>query len=375
MTKESNENFYMNLPLLRRIDKPNGQKYKVFPIIIREIPRHYHDTVEFLLILKGSIDIKISFHEFTLNAGDFLLINPFEMHSLYPHSDDTLMMALHIDNQIFSNSIFIFDPYYYSSFDKEIIDEMKTLMIGTYLKSMDKEDPGAEIDFISNIADTYFVLQRYNSAEKKLNPISQTGAKNERISNLFEYMYFNYINKLRLSEFANNEHIDQSYASRIIKDGAGESFQDSISIIRVDRAEVYLLGTDYPIQEIYEDLGFSSYDYFNRQFKEYYGMTPSAYRKKYKPLSYPQTEIKYIIPELSKRKLKEILDDLGIDIKGKFSIDTKEMLLENIDYLMRFIENQKLDELEDIKISKTEKVFELVIKDNDRVYKIKIDTE
>jgi AraC-like DNA-binding protein len=49
-------------------------------------------------------------------------------------------------------------------------------------------------------------------------------------------------------------------------------------MVRVGRAEKYLVSTDIPIIDIVYLCGFASLTTFNRLFKRYTGLTPSSYR-------------------------------------------------------------------------------------------------
>lgn len=50
---------------------------------------------------------------------------------------------------------------------------------------------------------------------------------------------------------------------------------------RMEKAALLLLRWDYSITDIANTVGISSVSYFSKQFKEYYGMVPKDYRKKY----------------------------------------------------------------------------------------------
>ena len=61
----------------------------------------------------------------------------------------------------------------------------------------------------------------------------------------------------------------------------GESFQDIRTRLRGELASAYLLGSDMPITDIGEALGFSEPGGFSRAFVAWAEMTPSAYRATY----------------------------------------------------------------------------------------------
>ena len=53
---------------------------------------------------------------------------------------------------------------------------------------------------------------------------------------------------------------------------------DFINSKRLEKAQMLLLTTDYPIKQIFELVGFSSSAYFSRLFKRYSSYTPTEYR-------------------------------------------------------------------------------------------------
>lgn len=60
------------------------------------------------------------------------------------------------------------------------------------------------------------------------------------------------------------------------------SFQDKLLEIRLQHARQMLKETDFPIQKIVGEIGFQEKSYFYRCFKRDCGMTPLAYRRKYR---------------------------------------------------------------------------------------------
>ena len=43
---------------------------------------HWHDELELLLVVEGSLDLKVGYEWFRLKAGDIMLINSDEIHSM-----------------------------------------------------------------------------------------------------------------------------------------------------------------------------------------------------------------------------------------------------------------------------------------------------
>ena len=69
---------------------------------------------------------------------------------------------------------------------------------------------------------------------------------------------------------------------RKVKAILGVTISDHISNIRLDRAAEILKNDDMNINEIAENLGFSSANYFSTAFKNKFGNSPTDYRNNYK---------------------------------------------------------------------------------------------
>lgn len=73
------------------------------------------------------------------------------------------------------------------------------------------------------------------------------------------------------------------YIERIVKKRTGKTLAELGRIILFNKAAALLTETDMKISAICEKFGYSNRSYFNRIFSEFYGTTPSEYRKQNKP--------------------------------------------------------------------------------------------
>ena len=60
---------------------------------------------------------------------------------------------------------------------------------------------------------------------------------------------------------------------------SGQSVHEFIRIVRLKKAAELLTNSDFQISEIVERVGFNSFAYFTKSFKDYFGVTPSAYKR------------------------------------------------------------------------------------------------
>lgn len=320
---------------------------RAFIARIEEMPIHMHDGAELMYVLKGEPEVKISFNRYKLRAGDFLIVNAHEVHSLQA-GKNTEILILQAGQSLFAGNEFAFDPHFYDQCNQEAVKEAKQAMVEAYL-ALKGEGPEPEniIRRLTSICDTFFQIHQYDVVHKEPMDFSSNETTESRIGNVYKLLYDHYDKKLRLSDVADMEHIDMFYTSRLLKGGMGIGFQDTLNIIRTDRAEVFLLGTDLPVQQVGEKVGFSSHTYFVKHFKERFGMTPSAYRQKYREEIYPKKKMNFRMADYG----KEELDRLVLYLESGQKMPLKERRMEEVYYAAESLSGlcAELDELADEK--------------------------
>lgn len=83
-----------------------------------------------------------------------------------------------------------------------------------------------------------------------------------------------------ISEIAGNLYLSKSYLQKIYKTYFGKSIIEEMIFFRIEKAKELLDSTELTVTEIARECGYSSYNYFVRQFKSSEGIAPSEYRKK-----------------------------------------------------------------------------------------------
>lgn len=97
------------------------------------------------------------------------------------------------------------------------------------------------------------------------------------------FIYKNYNDsELTLKSMASQLHVSESYMTRIIKKKANTSFSELLTKVRMEAAiSLILSNASLTSLEISERVGYKSQHYFCKVFKDYTGMTPTAYKKGY----------------------------------------------------------------------------------------------
>jgi AraC-like DNA-binding protein len=89
------------------------------------------------------------------------------------------------------------------------------------------------------------------------------------------------LNRERLAELLGT---NRTYLSAIIKEKSGMSYLQFVNSYRINEAVRILSDPekiDYPLKQIWSDLGFNSPATFYKLFQQAVGITPSVYRKQF----------------------------------------------------------------------------------------------
>lgn len=332
---------------------------------IVEYPIHFHDDMEVVYVLSGSIVLKNGYYTYTLKQGDIFILNDRDMHSFESNGEDNMVMMLQLDLSYFSryydnlkNNFFVTDM---EDDNDESLEVLRNILARIMMEVLQK-GYGYEHKVIESthnliaclISDfQYYVMDDgkfKNESKNKGNKILAG-----RLNRITDYMYDNYARKLTLSEIADREHLSIYYLSHIIKEATGLSFQDLLSYIRVEESEKLLLGTNKKIGAISEETGFSAVRYYIKHFESWFGMHPLEYRKKYigKIIS-REIEANYKrcspidIEEAIRKQVKGVYADYVDNLKAKpviIDIDTQSEYTDAQQSIIAEIMNREVNKI------------------------------
>lgn len=85
-----------------------------------------------------------------------------------------------------------------------------------------------------------------------------------------------------IEQIAESLSVSQRYLSDTLKKETGKTSTEHLQLYLIDEAKNILLNPNKTISEVAYDLGFEYPPYFSRLFKKKEGMSPTAYREKYR---------------------------------------------------------------------------------------------
>ncbi|MNG11488.1 Xylose operon regulatory protein [compost metagenome] len=105
-----------------------------------------------------------------------------------------------------------------------------------------------------------------------------TRANTPYVNQAINYIRNHYAENISLELVAKSIGITPSYLGRLFKDEVAQSFTEFVNQYRVSMSK-QLFEQGMSIKHIYESVGFSSYNYFFKVFKDIEGVTPQTFVK------------------------------------------------------------------------------------------------
>ncbi len=92
---------------------------------------------------------------------------------------------------------------------------------------------------------------------------------------MLQYIHDNYADDVTLGDLADKVNISRNYLSDIFKKVTGETFNNYLTRVRMERAKELLLGKNRLVYEVAAEVGYKNVPYFSTLFKKYIGVNPT----------------------------------------------------------------------------------------------------
>ncbi len=126
-----------------------------------------------------------------------------------------------------------------------------------------------------------FLVTLNRSESPKILPEQINNASLSLIHEILQYIQ-NDFSTVSLTVLAENFGYSKEHLSRLIYKNTGSHFTEILLGIKLNYAVDYIKNTSMSIEQIVRLSGFGSIEYFYRQFKKRFGISPNAFRKQYR---------------------------------------------------------------------------------------------
>lgn len=251
---------------------------------------HTHDFFEINYIQKGSCINLVEDDSILMNEGDIIIMHPGAFHNLYAEPESivynflidkkwllSVLVALNNGN----GALFKFfknadkeDFYKYAMFpicdNKPLITKHTLAVIDT----CNSDSPWKYILAETALIELLEVLSR-TSTDTYLS--KGRGESSHLMISMIDFITENYAN-VNLDILSEKFFYSKTHICRLFLKNTGKSFNQLLIDIKIGRACSLLENTDKTVNEIVDELGYDSVEYFYRLFKRNKGITPKDYR-------------------------------------------------------------------------------------------------
>lgn len=246
---------------------------------------HIHPELELLLVLEEPLVISSGLKRYRAEPGQLALFPPNIPHEFCKDQNRCTFLCIQASHSLFAAAFpglgrIAFEellpfPYLSQEENHRVCQDLME-MARSYLTQQE----GYELFCVGKLAMLlHLLLQRVPHHTMSREESRKRDRRNDRLSRLINYVDQNYMHKIRLTDFAESEHLSLNYLSGFIKETLNQSFQEYVNTVRFNAACTQIAaGTDNLI-DVCMDCGFSDYRYFSRTFRERLGMTPAAYQQ------------------------------------------------------------------------------------------------
>ncbi len=240
-------------------------------------------------ILKGTIEIELDGHKYTLSDGCVFYCSATSVYSI--RSDGCELYSLNFDLTQKRNDICkccpptVLEPGHTSHFsEKDIIDDCDFLNDHLFIQS-----GGKHFDAISGIVNELaqkmiFYREKASAMLKDLlidiHRLSQKTDKStaDAVETVIAYLHENFSKKISNEQLAAIVGYHEYHLNRLFVRDTGKTLHRYVLTMRISEAKRLLTNTEMSLSDIADAAGFSSNTHFAGCFKKMVGQSPSEYK-------------------------------------------------------------------------------------------------
>ncbi|QJD86913.1 helix-turn-helix domain-containing protein [Cohnella herbarum] len=250
---------------------------------------HYHEEVEFVLILKGELTIFSKEEQLVLRKGDIALFGSSEPHTTMQSKEgSTSQIVFQIDLRKYWDLSTLNSMQHFS----EVIRPLSSLnyvyrenreariqtasLIREIFREMNEARIGYELAVSARIKNILLLLLRNDD---KLLLHYNDNRLLERLQPALDYVEHHLSEKLSVADICTMVNLSYTHFIKTFKKAVGMSFTDFVVYKRIKKAEQQLLTNDnFSIAEVAESVGISNIGHFYDMFRRFNDCSPKQFK-------------------------------------------------------------------------------------------------
>ncbi|CAM3670268.1 helix-turn-helix domain-containing protein [Erysipelothrix urinaevulpis] len=237
-------------------------------------PLHYHDSLEFIYCLKGPLEIKLN-NQTILLKEHYLLSIPYLMSHQIIYDSHVEFIKCNITGRYMVKNLplypnFMKENISFNKFYEPLLLEMKECISAT--------NHSSQFGFTSSLNTFLHLLQKSMPKHYENNSNWQDNAP-QSFMDILLFIHINFVDDLKINDITDNFSISQQSLSRQFRKYMNMTFNEYLTMLRLDHARYLLINTTLSIQQILLQSGYSTKQSFAVAFRKKYHCTPSEFRQ------------------------------------------------------------------------------------------------
>lgn len=261
------------------INYPDNLPLNLFIHTIGIVEKHWHQSLELLIVIEGSVTILTGNERTILEVDDVYLVNANQIHDLY--AENATIIAIQIKPELLKNVPSEFKTTHYTCDSTRDVEPARFATIRTIVAKLLKLnlDGGKYIRLMNESLFYNLIYELYaNFADGMLVNQEEAFKQLDRLNKILVLINSEYDQKLSLENIAERVFVSPQYLSKFFKQSMGISLSDHIKATRLHYTTNDLLHFDSSIEVIARNNGFPNTRSFVKAFKEKYNILPSDWR-------------------------------------------------------------------------------------------------
>ena len=277
-------------------------KDRMFPFYIQygfheeSMYLHVHDSFsELVIVLNGSAKHIVNDEEFYISQGDVFIIGSDTFHGYQDTQDFRICNIMFCHEYFFQHALdiketagfqglFVIEPImsqkksFHNMLKLDLYEfEMVKNMVDVMIEEYTEQKPGYKTFLTANFLNLTVLLTRQYSATGEYE-----GAANDifGMAKSIAFIESHFMEELSVKQLASIAGFSPRHYTRRFFEIKQSTPVQYINVLRLQKASYYLKSSDLSISTIASQCGFSDSNYFSRQFKKHFHISPTRYRAK-----------------------------------------------------------------------------------------------
>lgn len=242
---------------------------------------HWHDRMELLQVVSGCLELHLGEERFRVWPGQVGIIGPKRMHCGFAGESGVAYHTIMFNVEKFYNATQATEKYLVPVYenitnfqpvtaDQQVVDAVDKMV---NLLTIEKEKNA--LLAIGSVYEIIGLLYQHCKSDTEVIPNADN-----KFKPILEYMNNNFAEKISAKDICTRFGYNETYFCRRFKAMTGMTVMNYIQILRMEKAQKLLRGSEEDVGNIAWQCGFSDVSYFSNCFKKRFGITPTDFRKK-----------------------------------------------------------------------------------------------